>query len=91
MQLFVEQCLEAIPADELSLLTDPEKRISATDLYEVYQGWYKKYVSPKAVPSMHLFGRQLSSKITKRKVGGLTWYYGYRLTDDGERFGGKQV
>ena len=91
MQLFVEQCLEAIPADELSLLTDPEKRISATDLYEVYQGWYKKYVSPKAVPSMHLFGRQLSSKITKRKVGGLTWYYGYRLTNDGERFGGKQV
>ena len=78
MQLFIEQCLEETP--------EPEDRINATELYEVYQGWYRKYVSPKSIPSMHLFGRQLSSKVERRKVGGHTYYYGVQLSEEGERF-----
>ena len=85
MQLFIEQCLEETP--------EPEDRINATELYEVYQGWYRKYVSPKSIPSMHLFGRQLSSKIERRKVGGHTYYYGVQLSEEGDRFrpSGKSV
>ena len=85
MQLFIEQCLEETP--------EPEDRINATELYEVYQGWYRKYVSPKSIPSMHLFGRQLSSKVERRKVGGHTYDYGVQLSEEGERFrpSGKSV
>lgn len=75
MQLFIDQCLEQSFADA---------RLSATEVYEVYQIWHKKYVSAKTVPSMHLFGRQLSAKVERRKVGGHTWYFGYNLSDEGE-------
>ena len=84
--MFMAQCLTPIPIDELEALPESEKRISAKELYEVYQGWHKKYVTPKFVPSITLFGRQISSKIEKRKLGGLTWYYGYRFSTDALEF-----
>ena len=34
---------------------------------------------------MNLFGRQLSAKVDKRKVGGLTYYFGYDFSEEGER------
>ena len=77
MQLFVDQCLEDSPS--------AEDRINATELYEVFKEWYKKYINPKYVPSMHIFGRQISAKIEKRKVGGHTYYYGKRLSDFGDQ------
>lgn len=83
---FIAQCLTPIPANELDSLSESEKRIGAKDLYEVYQGWHKKYISPKAVPSITLFGRRISSKIEKRKAGGLVWYYGYRFSADAVEF-----
>ena len=75
MQLFIDQCLEQ---------ADAEYRLSATEVYELYQVWHKKYVSAKTVPSMHLFGRQLSAKVERRKVGGHTYYFGYDFSTDGE-------
>ena len=75
IQLFIDQCLEQ---------TDAEYRLSATEVYEVYQVWHKKYVNAKSVPSMHLFGRQLSAKVERRKVGGHTYYFGYDLSEEGE-------
>lgn len=84
--MFMAQCLTPIPVDELEALPESEKRISAKELYEVYQGWHKKYVTPKFIPSITLFGRQISSKIEKRKLGGLTWYYGYRFSTDALEF-----
>lgn len=80
MQVFVDQCLE----DGL-----PEERIQATELYEVFKEWYKKYMNPKYIPSMHIFGRQISSKLEKRKVGGHTYYYAKRFSSFGEEFRGK--
>lgn len=75
--LFMEQCLmEAISVDD---------RINATELYEVYQTWHKKFIGAKNVPSLHLFGRRMSQKVEKRKVGGHTYYYGVELSEGGER------
>lgn len=77
MQLFIEQCLQKT--------VSPEERLSATEIYEVYHAWYKKYVSAKTVPSMHVFGRQLSAKLERRKVGGHTYYFGVEFSDDGDK------
>ena len=77
MQLFLDLCLEGGRAED---------RLSATDVYEVYKEWYKKFVSAKTVPSMHVFGRQLAVKVEKKKVGGHTWYYGVTFTVEAERF-----
>ena len=77
MQVFVDQCLEdSLAADD---------RINATELYEVFKEWYKKYINPKYIPSMHIFGRQISAKLEKRKVGGHTYYYGKQLSEFGEQ------
>lgn len=78
MQTFIDLCLKMGDAEF--------DRLSATQVYDVYKEWHKKFVNPKTVPSLHLFGRQLGAKIPKRKVGGHTWYYGVRFTDDGDKF-----
>lgn len=77
MELFIDQCLDKVGEND---------RLNATELYEIYAGWYKRYVSPKSVPSMHLFGRQLSAKLDRRKVGGHTYYYGVAVSDEGDKF-----
>lgn len=73
MQVFIDFCLEKTTEDD---------RINATELYEIYKEWFKKYVHPKNIPKMSTFGRQLSMKIKKEKVGGLTYYFGYVLSDE---------
>lgn len=78
MQLFVDLCLEEGRPNE--------DRLSATEVYEVYKEWHRKFINPKTVPSIHLFGRQLGAKIEKRKVGGHTWYYGVVFSDDADQF-----
>lgn len=78
MQAFISQCLEP------SVI--PEARLNATQIYEVYQSWYKKFVHPKNIPNMSVFGRQLSTKLEKKKVGGLTYYYGVDFSDEGEAY-----
>lgn len=77
MQMFMEQYLQP------SIL--PDARLNATAVYEIYQAWYKKFVHPKNVPSMPVFGRQLSMKLERKKVGGLTYYYGVDFSDTGEK------
>ena len=83
MQVFVDQCLVDSQL--------PEDRIQATELYEVFKEWYKKYINPKYIPSMHIFGRQIGAKLEKRKVGGHTYYYGKQFSDFGHKFKGKTV
>lgn len=81
IQMFIEQCLVE------SII--PEARLNATVVYEVFQAWYKKNVHPKNVLSMTLFGRQLATKLARKKVGGLTYYYGVDFSEDGEKFHSK--
>lgn len=83
MQVFVDQCLVDSQL--------PEDRIQATELYEVFKEWYKKYINPKYIPSMHIFGRQIGAKLEKRKVGGHTYYYGKQFSDFGHKFKSKTV
>ena len=77
MALFISQCLETATSED---------RLNATEVYEIYHNWYRRYISAKTVPSMHLFGRQLSAKVERRKVGGHTYYFGVAISEEGEKF-----
>ena len=72
MQIFVDLAFEEGHADD---------RVGATEVYEIYREWHKRFVNPKNIPNIQVFGRQLGAKIRKNKVGGLTWYYGVTLTE----------
>lgn len=72
MQIFVDLAFKEGRADD---------RVGATEVYEIYREWHKRFVNPKSIPNIQVFGRQLGAKIRKDKVGGLTWYYGVTLTE----------
>ncbi len=69
VQDFVDECL---------LMTVPEDRVSATEIYDLYTRWYAKNRG-KYVPSMNAFGKQLTRKIHKDRKGGVVYYYGVQL------------
>ena len=59
-------------------MTDPQDRVSATEIYDLYTRWYIKNRG-KYVPSMNAFGKQLTRKIHKDRKGGVVYYYGVQL------------
>lgn len=74
IQLFIDQTLERTNNDE--------DRINATVMYELYTTWHKKYVNAKSCPSMHTFGKRLSSKIERKAIGGHRYYVKVIRCDD---------
>lgn len=79
MQVFVDMCLQKASVED---------RLSASEIYEVYREWHKHNVhpDPRRVPNMNVFGRQLKTKVEKRKVGGLYWYYGVRWSEGADKY-----
>ena len=51
-------------------------------MYELYTTWHKKYVNAKSCPSMHTFGKRLSSKIERKTIGGHRYYVKVIRCDD---------
>jgi len=73
LQDFVEECL----------LTAPDSRVSATDIYDLYTRWYVKNRG-KYVPTMNSFGKHLGKKIHKERRGGTVYYYDVRINPAAE-------
>lgn len=76
---FVEGCLEKIEVE--SSVSDAEKRIGASDLYELFKNWFTENYS-KNVMSGTSFGRMAAKRIEKGKIGGKVYYFGYKITED---------
>lgn len=74
IQLFIDQTLERTNNDE--------DKINATIMYELYTTWHKKYVNAKSCPSMHTFGKRLSSKIERKTISGHRYYVKVIRCDD---------
>lgn len=79
MEDFVEACLEKIEVE--SNIKEDEKRIGASDLYELFKNWFIDNYS-KNVMSGTSFGRMAAKRITKGKVGGKVYYFGYVITEN---------
>lgn len=64
-------------------LVEPGAKEKSSALYTRFTEWYSENIGKK-VPTGTWFGKQLSHKFTKNKVGGCVTYHGLVLEDRGE-------
>lgn len=66
---FVDHCL--VQSEDL--------KIGATDLYDAFEAWWKRYVG-RWVPKQKKFGKQMRERFECEKTGGIYVYFGVDLT-----------
>ena len=64
--------------------TGSDYKVNATDLYDAYYKWHKKYVS-KWVPAQKKFGSNMRRKFEYNQKSGYWFYFGVRLKEDWEQ------
>jgi len=79
MQDFVDECLVRIDGTGLS---EPERRTTSPEIYELYSRWFIKNRRGKYVPVQQTFGKQLGKKIHKERRGGIVYYYDVRISPE---------
>lgn len=71
---FVEACLE----------DDPGRRITGADMYTCFKSWFQQNYGKNA-PSIHTFGRLVTRKVHKEKIGGTVCYLNVDFNDDARK------
>lgn len=61
---------------------DPGFRSNATDIYVIFNRWYKVNINKKGGIAQKKFGSMLGKQFKKDKVGGTTKYFGLQLKEN---------